>query len=110
MTGKLTLELPTGKKIVVEDTFFWIVVTMRSPSAEGFLGKGAGTWETPRVFRVFLRDGSVLVRTLVFRCARYNGALTDSMWVSYLTLDSFPGFNRRRGAAPKYKQCIVGRP
>jgi hypothetical protein len=69
VTGKLTCELPTGKKIVVEDTFFWIVITMRNP---------------------------------------YNGALTDSMWVSYLTLDSFPGFNRMMDSFTPPMECISG--
>jgi len=53
--GKMTLHLKDGTKEEIDDTFFWIIVSMRNP---------------------------------------YSGRLTEDLWVSYMTLDNFPGFSR----------------
>jgi len=53
--GKLTLALKDGSTKEINDNFFWIIVSMRSP---------------------------------------FNGRLTEDLWVSYMTLEQFPGFGR----------------
>merc|ERR1712130_945593 len=58
VTGKMKMILKDGTEQVLDDTFYWIIISMRSP---------------------------------------YNGCLTDSMWVSYITLDGYPGFQRMVG-------------
>ena len=53
----------------MEDTFFWIIVTQRSP---------------------------------------YNGTLTDDMWVSWLTLEDYPGFGRMMDFFAPEMECFSG--
>eukprot|EP01062_Namystynia_karyoxenos_P073438 TRINITY_DN70236_c0_g1_i1.p2 TRINITY_DN70236_c0_g1~~TRINITY_DN70236_c0_g1_i1.p2 ORF type:complete len:451 (+),score=159.85 TRINITY_DN70236_c0_g1_i1:85-1353(+) len=56
ITGTMRLTPADGGQVVeLTKTFYWIVVTQRSP---------------------------------------YNGTLSDSMWVSWITLPAFPGFKR----------------
>lgn len=58
VTGTMDMVLKDGSRKSLNETFYWIIITMRNP---------------------------------------YNGCLSNSMWVSYITLEGFPGFKRMVG-------------